>query len=326
MSDDPNSNVNQSWYPDYQSRDHDILDYLEFMVARCDVKFRGPGFDPFQAEKGSFFSCIGSAHTYGCYFPRPYPTLLATKLGMPVLNLGVGGMGPGFYTQYDSLIEAMNRGRFVVLQCMAARQESNSRFTADGYSEFVKDRLTGESVTTGTAWKRIVDEEPSHALRYVAETRMSWINTSRKLIDRIKVPVIFLWFSQRRAAYSFDKAALDKQLQALSEGKDESYHIEALTGEFPHFVDDWTAGAVASMCDGEAECVSSRGMNQPIISQLTGQPIAGVSQEDANARPELLGRIDGINRYYPSPEMHEDAAAALLPVIQKVLKGAVKGE
>lgn len=323
MADDLVSSNNR-WHSDYQSRDFDILNYEEFRISGCDVKFRGPGFDPFAAEKGSFFSCLGSAHTYGCYFPRPYPTLLATELGMPVLNLGVGGMGPGFYTEFDALIEAMNRGRFVILQCMAARQESNSRFLADGHGEFVKDRLTGTSVTTGTAWKCIVDVEPSNALRYVAETRMSWIETSRELIERIKVPVIFLWFAQRNAAYPFHKAALEEQLQARAEGKDDRYHIEALTGEFPHFVDDWTAGAVASMCDGQADCVSSRGMNQPIISQLSGEPIAGVSQEDADARPELLGRVDGINRYYPSPEMHEDAAAALLPVIHKVLQGAAE--
>jgi hypothetical protein len=312
----------QRWYPDYQSRDGDIIHYDEFLVPGCDVKFRGPGFDPFEAEKGSFFSCIGSAHTYGCYFPEPYPTLLSKQLGMPVLNLGVGGTGPGFYTQYDSLIEAMNRGRFVVLQCMAARHEANSRFAADGYVEFVKDRITGESVNSGIAWKRIADEDTSSLLRCVAESRLSWIETSRKLIERLTVPVIFLWFTERERAYPLDMTALNNQLRARSEGKDEGYFIEAVSGQFPHFVDDWTAGAVAAMCEGQAECISSRGMGQPIISQLTGQPIAGVSQEDADTKPELTGRVNGINRYYPSPEMHEDAAAALLPVVREVLQDA----
>lgn len=310
----------QRWVPDYESRDHDIISYDQFLVPGCDVKFRGPGFNPFEAEEGSFFSCIGSAHTYGPYFPKPFPALLAEALGMPGLNLGVGGTGPGFYTQYDSLIDAMNRGRFVVLQCMAARQESNSRFEADGYVEFVKERSTGESFGSSIAWKRIAAEEPDQALRYVAETRLSWIETSRKLIERLKVPVIFLWFAQRKPAYPFDPDAMEEQFRAHTEGRDEAYFIEAISSDFPHYVDDWTAGAVATMCAEQVECISSRGMNQPIISQFTGKPIEGISQEDAAARPELTGRVNGINRYYPSPEMHEDAAQALLPAIRRVLQ------
>jgi hypothetical protein len=220
----------------------------------------------------------------------------------------------------------MNRGRFVVLQCMAARHEANSRFEADGYVEFVKDRFTGESMNSGLAWKRIVDEEPSNALRYVAESRLSWIDTSRKLIERLTVPVIFLWFTQRDMAYSFDRTAFDRQLKARSEGQNDGYFFEALSGEFPHFVDDWTAEAVATMCEGQVNCITSRGIGQPIISQFTGQPIDGVSQEGAEARPDLTGRVDGINRYYPSPEMHEDAAAALLPAIHEILRGVSTGK
>ncbi|MEJ7933926.1 DUF6473 family protein [Sphingobium sp. AN558] len=320
MVDDLKGAHKQRWYPDYQDRDSDIIHYDEFLIPGCDVKFRGPGFNPFEAEQGSFFSCIGSAHTYGPYFPSPYPTLLSKELGMPVLNLGVGGTGPGFYGQYDSLIEAMNRGRFVVLQCMAARQEANSRFDTDGHVEFVKDRTTGESLNSGLAWKRIVEEDSSNALRYVAETRLSWIETIRKLVERLTVPVIFLWFTEREMAYGFDRAAFEEQIRAMADGTDENYHVNALAGEFPHFIDEWTAEAVAALCDGRAECISSRGMGKPIVSQFTGEPIAGVTQEEAAARPELTGRIDGMNRYYPSPEMHEDAAAALLPVARKIMQ------
>ena len=51
-----------------------------------------------------------------------------SALGLRSLNLAVGGTGPGIYTLYERLIEAMNRGRFVILQCMAARHAGNSRF------------------------------------------------------------------------------------------------------------------------------------------------------------------------------------------------------
>jgi len=169
----------QRWYPEYQVRDEDIIDYHEFTVPGCDVKFRGPGFDPFAAQDGSFFTCLGAAQTFGCFYERPFPTILAERIGLRPLNLGVGGTGPGFYLQYPSLIDAMNRGKFVILQCMAARHETNSRFEADGYVEFVRDRVKGDSVNSGDAWRRIIDEEFEQAPKYVAESRASWWTPSR---------------------------------------------------------------------------------------------------------------------------------------------------
>ena len=87
--------MSQQWYPEYQARDADIVDYQEFALAGCDVRFRGPALDPWAQPQGSFFTCLGAAQTYGCYYAHPYPQLLAERFGMPALNLAVGGTGPG---------------------------------------------------------------------------------------------------------------------------------------------------------------------------------------------------------------------------------------
>ena len=128
------------WFPDYPARDGDNVDYHPFTRDGCPVPFRGPGFDPLAVPEGSFFTCLGAAQTYGCFVERPFPDLLADRLGLSALNLAVGGAGPGFYLQYPALVAAMNRGRFVVLQAMEARHEANSRFATDGYVEFLRDR------------------------------------------------------------------------------------------------------------------------------------------------------------------------------------------
>src|SRR5437773_8852640 len=52
----------------------------------------------------------------------------------------------------------------------------------------------------------------------------------------------------------------------------------------------------------DSECVSSRGIPQPLISRFTGTPTTIEGRRDLNAR------WDGSNAYYPSPEMHLDAA------------------
>jgi hypothetical protein len=306
------------WWPNYQERDKEIVDYREFHIRDCPVPFRGPGFDPFAAAQGSFFTCMGAAQTYGCYYEKPYPSLLSESLGLPVLNLGVGGAGPGFYAQFDTLLEAANRGRFVILQCMAARQESNSRFEADGHIEFLRDRKKGDSVTSAIAWRRIVDEEPNDVMRYVAETRANWVESSRRLLERLTVPVIFFWYSRRRREYQIDWAAIEAQARARGQGENLSHFIDGLSGDFPHFVDESSARAVASLCNAEAECLSGRGMGQPLIHRLTGKPVE-VDMSTLNVGvPEATHTH---NHYYPSQEMHEDAWLALRPVVDALLVG-----
>lgn len=310
----------QRWYPEYQIRDVDILDYQEFTVPGCDVKFRGPGFDPFAVEEGSFFTCLGAAQTYGCFFEKPFPDLLAEKTGLKALNLAVGGTGPGFYLQYPALIEAMNRGRFVILQCMAARHETNSRFEADGYVEFVKDRVKGDSVDSGTAWRRIIDEEFDNAPRYVAESRASWLETTRRLVDAIKVPVIFFWYSRRAPDYEIDWDAIREQKERRDRGEYTGHFIDGLSGDFPHYVDGPSARAAAAMCDAQAECLSNRGMGAVLLNRNTGKPINPADYQDRG--PEYQALYTGRNDYYPSAEMHEDAAEALLPVVKAVMAKA----
>lgn len=306
------------FFADYQSRDHDIVDYGMFHVTGCDVPFRGPALDPFAADAGSFFSCIGAAQTFGCYVERPYPELLAEEIGLKSLNLGTGGVGPGFYLEYPRLIEAMNRGRFVVFQCMSARQEANSRFAADGHIEFVRERSTGERVTSSVAWMRAVEEGLEHAERYIVETRASWIANATRLIDLLEVPVIFFWFSRRGQDYAIDRVQIAEQAAKRAAGTDENHFIEGLTGDFPQLIDRATAQAAIARCDAYAECLSSRGMGAPLINRHTGQPLGDIGFGSIGG--EFAHLHESHNLYYPSVEMHRDACDALLPCVHQIVE------
>ncbi|MET0337358.1 MAG: DUF6473 family protein [Caulobacter sp.] len=309
----------QRWYPNYQPRDYELVDYQRFYVDGCDVPMRGPPFNPFKAEPGSFFSSIGAVQTYGAFYDKPYPTLLAEALGISSLNLAVGGAGPGFYTQYDRLIEAMNRGRFVVMQCMAARHAGNSRMQPDGYVEFVVDKKHGDSVPSWLSWKRVVVEEPENALRYLEETRQAWVDRSLEVISRLTVPVIFFYYSRRPADYTVDMDAVMIQAEKIRSGEERGVFVEGLMGDFPHMVDGDSVRKVAAACAGYAECLSARGMGQELISRFTGKPIGdlrhGALGDEFVDLPQMSHNV-----YYPSAEMHEDARDALLPVIRKVLE------
>jgi hypothetical protein len=65
---------------------------------------------------------------------------------------------------------------------------------------------------------------------------------------------------------------------------------------------------IQPLSDRYIECVSDRGTPQPLISRFTGKPTSVVDRADLGALTEPF------NTYYPSPEMHVDAANALLDV------------
>jgi len=62
--------------------------------------------------------------------------------------------------------------------------------------------------------------------------------------------------------------------------------------------------------DEYVKCVSKRGIPQPLISRFTGKPVI-VKMFKGNEITQ--------NTYYPSPEMHIDAANALETVCRKYL-------
>ena len=63
------------------------------------------------------------------------------------------------------------------------------------------------------------------------------------------------------------------------------------------------------------ECVSSRGSPQPLIDRFTGRPTTIDTSDD---RPDFTD-VWTHNAYYPSPEMHQDAAARLEPLCRRLL-------
>lgn len=291
---------------DYASRDYEIVDYKFYeLPGTPGVKFRGPAFDLVSTR--DYFTCIGAAQTLGIYVERPYSELLAKKLEIPALNLAIGAVWPGFYSDvHPELIDIVNRGRFLILQVMSARGESSSRFEATEIIEMMRDRKTGEVLSSIGAWKKILVEDHAYAVQYVEELRSSWVRSNLALLEAVKVPVILFWYSRRQQ---------DEPVNYSSEGD-----VFKNLGEFPQFVDSKSVKAVASACDGFAECYSCRNTGHPLISRFTGQPVAinneAMRKDRALSKDNRVTLDAATNNYYPSPEMHEDAASVLFEQLQ----------
>jgi hypothetical protein len=171
-------------------------------------------------------------------------------------------------------------------------------------------------MTSSEAWHRIVIEDLANAESYVAESRRSWVASSLKLIAQINVPVVLFWFSRRAQDYTVDYPAIERQLKSRAAGETTSFFVDGLVGDFPQLIDSASVHEVAKACHAFAECVSSRGMNQPLVNRFTGKAIVDPKLEGG---PEYQHFDYTKNFYYPSAEMHEDACAALLPAVRTIL-------
>jgi len=288
------------FFADYSKRDAEIVDYAFYRFdALPAVGFRGPPLPDDVLASGAYCTAIGAAQTLGVYAPAPYPQMISEQLGLPCLNLSTGGATAGFFAAQSALIELANRGRFVILQVMTARAEANSRSVPVGLN-FVRDTRTGETEMTEAFWLRLLAEERDQVPALIAESLESWRASYRRLIEQITVPIILFYFATKPE---------NEQVNYQATTRDEFY------GSFPQFVDMASVRDVAALCDQYVECRSSRGFPHPLVSRFTGEPV----KVDFGALHSSMGEeVHAMNDYYPSPEMHEDAFAALAPVIRSL--------
>src|SRR5690606_8902518 len=213
----------------------------------------------------------------GCFCDSPYPQLVEQALRLPALNLGYGGAGPEFFLRQPAVLEYVNRARFVVLQVMSARSQSNSYYECGGL-EYVTLRETGQRLGAHAAferlvwgpqfvsrlplsrkWKRRVSNAIARPQRgvpaLVKELQTAWVESSLKLIESIDVPIVLLWFSQRHPEYRQRFGTAERTL-----------------GEYPHLVTAEMLNMLRSKVTGVVECVSRRGSPQPLLSRFTGRP------------------------------------------------------
>jgi len=282
----------------YEARDWEVVDYHMYELDGTGLRFRGPRLERLPTD--GYFVCIGAAQTFGCLCERPFPVLLQDRLGLPALNLGYGGAGPSFFLKHAALLEYINKARFAVVQVMSGRSESNRMFDSGGL-EYLTRRSDGQKMSADRAYNELLMGSnrsvvafagPTEVRRLVDESRQNWIANYRKLLDAITVPKILFWFAKRNPRYWQRYAS-----------------AYTLFGEFPQLVNQAMMRAVAPTAEHYVRCVSRRGMPQYLLSRFTGERVSIDLSKD---RADLTGTWE-TNIYYPTPEMHADAATALEP-------------
>jgi hypothetical protein len=286
---------------EYQDPDWRVVDYQAYCLdedvidpsIRRPLHIRGPR--PDHLEKGEYFVCLGAAQTFGRFCERPFPSILAERLNIPVLNISHGGAGPTFFQRNERLLSYLNDSCFVVLQVMSGRSESNSLFESDGVG-FYRRRRDGQEIGCDQAFAELLKTESRPALMaIVEETRQSWISNYRKLMSSIRTPKVLFWFSTRSPHYV------------------ESFgSLSGLFGPFPQLVNLKMMDELRHHCDRYVECVSKKGLPQLLLDRFTGERVTITDPWTSQPWSE--------NWYYPSPQMHEHAADVLQATCHDLLK------
>ena len=272
----------------YQGSDAEISDYQLFRLPLSPLHFRGPA--PGYGRRPKIV-ILGAAQSFGRFVQKPYLNILGDDLGVDVLNLSYAGAGPDFYLKRPELIHHANRADACIVQVMSARsvdtflyrvvREANVRRVA----ELPVGRPRGADQVIDWYVKTYGEDE---ARLLLDDMRSRYLAAAIALLEAIRVPKILLWFAQRTPDY---EPGFGSQW--------------AMLGGFPQGVDRALVRAMAEQVDGYCECVTARGSPQLLVDH-----------EGSIAWANLGGRRTCLNSYYPSPEMHVDAAAALVPMLK----------
>lgn len=281
----------------YQPADWEVVDYNMYDFLGSGVFMRGPEIEALskpgaQAEEGSV-AVLGAAQIFGRFCERSLTQLVEDATGNRVYNFGYTGASPGFFLQFEELLEFLSGCRAVILQIMSARSVNNSLFLcSDRFPNQVTRRSDNERMFVNEAYKWALANVPAQQLdRAVTQSRSGYIALMKQLIETIPSKVHLLWFSDREPFYEmrFD-------------------HFNSVFGKFPQLVNEDVVAALKPHAASYIEVASTRGRPQYLYSRF-GAGIPKTVDIFPHHNPPYE------NYYYPTPEMQEDAAQAIADAI-----------
>jgi hypothetical protein len=292
----------------YQRRDGHLIDYELYPFG--DKLLRGP------KPQGPYIAYLGAAQTFGTYCKRPFPNILGEKLDIGTMNFGLGGKGPEFYRDENSILEAANKAELVVVQIFSARSITNSVYDAVAGSNRVIRRIDNREMQAEQAFFELVSgRDPRGRTRgflqaLIEECRRNYAFAMVELLQKIERPTVLFYYSVRRPNYPdrYPNRLLQWGLRQVGSSpllvKAFDGHFRhalwTLLGRFPHLVNADVVSQIKPHSNHYVECATRVGMPQKLI--------------------DLQGEFAGWNRYYPSPEMHEEAARLLEPICREILE------
>lgn len=263
------------------------LDYAPVRYGDVRLDFRGPALD----VRSPYLAFLGGTETYGKFIRTPYPDLVAKATGLPALNLGCVNGGIDSYLSEPDLMSLVSGAEVAVIQITGAHHLSNRFYTVHPRRN---DRFVRASTLLQTVYRDVDFTEFAfvrHLLgalrdrsrdRFVLvreELQRVWVERMRTLIERIETRVVLMWIARHPPS---DHADGDPR-----RAENDPVFVNArMVGEIAPYASD----VVLAVASEAAQAERTRGM--------------AFADIEAPAAAALLG-----------PRVHEEAAAALVPVL-----------
>lgn len=262
------------------------LDYIPCRYGHSKLLFRGPR----RRLEGAYCAVLGGSETYGKYVRAPFPALLEDRLAMPVVNFGCMNAGADVFLNEPVIIDACNRARVTVIQLVGAHNMSNRFYSVHPRRN---DRFLRSSQQMKTIFRE-VDFTEFHFTRHMlltlrnrspekyalveSELKTAWVARMRLLLQKIVGRTVLLWVGDDHGP----AAACDGL------GPDPFLIDRAMVDEIRPFATDLVRVAPSEA----ARSAGTSGMAFPAL--------------EAPAAAQM-----------PGPQVHEEVAAALEPVLRR---------
>ncbi len=263
------------------------LDYLACRYGTSKVLFRGPR----KPLKKPYIAFFGGTETYGKFVANPFPDLLEEKLGMPCVNLGCTNAGIEVFASDPHLTEIGAGAKVTVMQVLSAQNMSNRFYSVhprrndrflkpSGLLEAIfRDVDFAEFNFTKHMLTHLNTVSPERFRTVREELQSAWVARMRHLLGRITGRTVLLWFGEA-----------DPDNRDNGMGRDPWFitreMIETLRSDVTEIVEVLPS-----------EYAREQGTDGMVFSEL-----------ERPAAETMLG-----------PVAHQEAAAALAPVLRKLV-------
>lgn len=263
------------------------LDYLPCRYGNSRVLFRGPR----RTLSDPFIAFFGGTTTYGKFIQTPFPDELEADLGITCANFGSLNGGVDVFATDPFLREVTTKAAVTVIQITSPRNMSNRfyRVHPRRNDRFVdasallraiyRDVDFAEFNFTNHMLQRLITVSPERFGPVVDELRAAWVARMRLVLSQIPGKSVLLWASDQTPDEAHSDPASD--LAFVSR-----VMLDEVKPLATHYVE-----VIAS---DEAKAAGTDGM---VLSAM-----------DVPAASRMLG-----------PIMHKEIAAALGPVLKKMI-------
>jgi hypothetical protein len=233
----------------FQSEDAAAFDYRLAPVPGIEGRrFRGPVPD----LSRPFVAFVGDDATFGRGVGDPFASMVARQLGLPCLNLGLGGAGPRF-AAHPAVLAVLQRARLVVVQMPSGSAASNSLYDRTDITRDEGDYLLTAQPMGFEAFlaEILLREDPALMQRIVRETRDDQVVGMRHLGESLRVPALLTWIANRSPDHAFDGGS-----------------VHGVLGPPPHLLDRHVVARTAPQFTAYVECVAPPHAAASVLHEL----------------------------------------------------------